>query len=167
MKRQINILLIISIPLLFIGVVVFFTIVINRAYYPGFERRLYYFSPDFSESPTILRDRITINEPSDIKLVFEIKDREIKYERYQFRNFLNNLEFQIWNESEYFEYKSGTVNYLKSGNYLIYELGSIEGRGDYQIYINSPAGVNDSYHIGIGVGVGSDRILSKNTRAYF
>lgn len=167
MKKQINVLLIIFIPLLFLGSIALFTIMVNRAYYPGFEKRLNYFSPDFSESPTILRDRIHIDKPSEIKLVFEIKDPEIRYESYQFRTFLNSLEFQIWNSSEYFEYRRGTINYQKQGEYLIYNLGRLQGTGDYQIFINSPLGVNDSYHIGVGIGLGSEKVVSKNIKAYF
>lgn len=168
MKKHIQTLFIFIVVLIVVSLITIITIFLNRAYYLGFEKGLDYFSPDLSESETILKDRFYIDKNCQVKLVFEVKDSFVAYDKEQFSIFLDNLVIQIWNDTEYIEFDKKDVGPLKRGKLLIYEFAQLEGNGLYNIYINSPYGLNDSYHIGIGIGVGSSRKpLSKNSRSYF
>lgn len=168
MKLQFQSLIIFIASLFIIGVITLITISLNRAYYPGFEKGLDYFSPDLSESITILRDRITIDKKSKVKLIFEVKDPIVFYEYYQFQEFINNLTIEIWNGNEFLDFNPSRIDLLKTGKLIFYDIGELKGSGEYNIYIHSINGMNHSYHIGIGIGRESiNKPLSNNEKSFF
>lgn len=166
-----NIRLIVTITVILLFLMLAFTAIIikNSPYYTGFEYRLDYLSPDLSENRSIIRDRVAINRNSSIKLVFEKKDDYIAYDEDQFQLFLKDLEIRIWNNNEFYEYKYSYTSWPGSFmQHIILEVGSIEGTGDYTVYIKSDLGRNAAYHIGIGIGRGSGkRPISTNRRSFY
>lgn len=168
MKLHFRSLIIITLTLFILGIITLVIISLNRAYYPGFEKGLDYFSPDLSESITILSDKIEIDKKSKVKLVFEVKDQIVFYDYYQFQDLINNLTVQIWNENEYLDFNPSRIDLLKTGNLIFYDIGELLGSGTYNIYIHSSKGMNHSYHIGIGVGRESiKKPLSNNVKSFF
>lgn len=169
MIKNIRFIVTTSIIILFLITALIVIIITNSPYYTGFESRLDYLSSDLSEYRSISRDKVILRGESSIKLVFERKEKLLTYDTEQLNNFLKNLEVRIWRNSEYFEYKYEFTPWPGSGRkHVILELGTLEGNGEYTVYIKSDLGRNSAYHIGIGIGRGSDRTpISSNRRSFY
>lgn len=169
MVKNIRLIVATSIIILILMTAFFVIIVCNSPYYTGFESRLDYLSSDLSEYRSIIRDKVVINKESSVKLVFERKERYLTYDTEQLNNFLNNLEVRIWRNSEYFEYKYEFIPWSGTGmTHVIMDLGQLQGAGEYTVYIKSDLGRNSAYHIGVGIGKGSEKNpISKNRRSFY
>ncbi len=169
MTKRIRLIKAIIITSVVISIMIIIAIIINSPYYPGFERGLFYLSPDLSENRSVIRDSVVIKNTSKIKIIFERKDYSISYDKYQFDNFIKSLEIQIWNDNEYFELDSSKLQFFDSypDVYLI-TIGELKSRGKYFINIKSDHGINGAYNIGIGIGKDS-RVepLGKNKRLFY
>ncbi|QEN03703.1 hypothetical protein EW093_02965 [Thiospirochaeta perfilievii] len=164
-----KIILTISIILAILGLFLIAAILINSPYYQGFEAELSYLSPDLSENRTLLRESVTITKKSDIKIIFEKKYNQVTYDNELFRDFITNLEVQVWNESEYFSFQPDDVSITNIDEKLFQiKIGELSGSGNYYIYINSDYGVNGAYNIGIGIGRESYfHPIGKNSRRFY
>lgn len=153
MKHRIRFVFVSFITILFIIATIFFVIMINLPYYPGFESSLTYLSPDLSENRTVIKDSLKISKSSVIKLVFEAKDSSVVYGSRQFNSFIDDLVIQVWNDSEFYEFNRKRVSFfgINSGSIQI-SIGNILSKGEFSIYIKSNNGMNGAYHIGVGVG---------------
>ncbi len=169
MQNRVKVIKLVIIAAALIGSILIGAVVINSPYYPGFESKLSYLSPDLSENRTVIRDSVYLAKVSDIKIVFERKDFSIGYDRFQFYDFVYNLEIQIWNESEYFELDYRELSFFNSyPDSLQIPIGKLKGKGKYFIYISSDYGVNASYNIGIGIGQESKfPLLGNNQRQFY
>lgn len=168
MVRNVRLMLTIILTSLLFIFVLTLLIVFNSPYYPGFEGGLDYLSSDLSENRFIIRDEVTINKNSKIKIIFEDKDRSIYYDREQFNQFINNLEIRVWRDNQYFEFQSHIVEFEDVELYKEITIGEIHETGKYIIFIKSNSGRNSSYHIGVGIGRTSKiPPVSKNRRAFY
>ncbi|MBN2618937.1 MAG: hypothetical protein JXR64_11560 [Spirochaetales bacterium] len=144
-------------------------IIIYSPYYSGFEGGLYYLSPDLSENRSVIRDSVTLNGKSVVKLVFEKKDSFGNYDIYQFRSFIKNIDLQIWNDDEYYTFDNRNIPFFNPFEKRIEILvGELNGSGSYNIYISSDYGVNSTFSIGVGIGrEGKYEPLGRNIRNFY
>lgn len=146
-----------------------FLIYVYSPYYSGFERELIYLSPDLSENRTVIRESFSIRGEAEIKLVFELKDKSIRYDIVQFYTFLRDLKLQVWNDNQYFSIDVSNITLFKNQPAVItIPIGTLNSKGKYNIYINSNYAVNPTYHIGVGIGRSSRfQPPGKNIRKFF
>ena len=142
-------------------------IIFNSPIYPGFESGLIYLSPDLAESRTLLRETFRVEKESVVKLVFEYKDRSLQYSRTQFNNFLDDLIVEIWNDDEYYKFDNEQVHFDINNGSVQLMIGLIEA-GEFNIYIKSDLAVNQSFHIGVGIGYNNKISLpNRNYRSFY
>lgn len=169
MNRNQRVVKLVTILSLLLILLTLFLIFVYSPYYSGFERELIYLSPDLSENRTVIRESFEVRGESEIKLVFELKDRSIRYDMVQFYTFLRDLKLQIWNDKEYFSIDIGDITHFQDQLAVVtIPIGRLSSRGKYHIYINSNYAVNPTYHIGVGIGVSSRfQPLGGNIRKFF
>lgn len=169
MVKRTKLIFTLSISTAVLIIIIIAAVVINSPYYPGFESGLHYLSPDLSENRTIIRDSVYLSRKSEVKIVFELKNSYITFERDQYFSFINNVEIQIWSDKEYFSFRSDDLPYLSEfPDKFQIDIGSINQSGNYNIYINSDHAVNATYNIGVGIGNESKfGFVRKNVRDFY